>query len=242
MSEEKTIKHTKQAVSLMHNKSVPLKEKLKGLFEEIIVIIIAVSITLMLHNWNDNRRENEIATNFLTGVKTDLKNGAGILTKSIKRFQPTIDYYNTVLKQIKAGKIDAQYVDTLSWNLRNTSYFVFDDSRFEGFKSSGYLRLIKNEELLKKLVTLYSIELPFEKETDANFFQSRQRDFDNYIGVKAGLDTAGNFMVSKMLNDRAVFYQYFNYAQILEERKKHREYIITKMNILISEIDKELQK
>jgi hypothetical protein len=242
MSEEKIIKHTKNAASLLKDRTKSYKEKIKEFFEEIVVIIVAVSITLMFHNWNDERHENEIARNFLKGITHDLKQGADSLAISIKHYQPTIDYYNNVLKQLKLNKIDAPYVDSLSWNLKNTSYFVFDNSRFEGFKSSGYLRLIENEQLLKQIVTMYAIALPFEKEADAAFYHSRYEDFNKYIGIRADVDTAGNFMVSKLLNDRSVRYQYINYAQILEERKRHRQNIAKRMLTLAAEIDKELEK
>lgn len=242
MSEEKIIKHTKNAVSLLKDGKTSFKAKLIGFFEEIVVIIVAVSITLMFHNWNDQRHENEIAENFLTGIMNDLRQSAANLTISVNQYQHTIDYYNNVLKQLKANKIDAPYVDTLSWNLKNTSYFVFDNSRFEGFKSSGYLRLIKNEQLLKQIVTMYAIELPFEKEADASFYHSRYEDFNKYIGIRADVDTAGNFIVSKLLNDRSVRYQYINYAQILEERKIHRQNVAKTMLSLAAEIDKETQK
>ena len=172
----------------------------------------------------------------------DLRQSAANLTISVNQYQHTIDYYNNVLKQLKVNKIDAPYVDTLSWNLKNTSYFVFDNSRFEGFKSSGYLRLIKNEQLLKQLVTMYAIELPFEKEADASLYHSRYEDFNKYIGIRADVDTAGNFIVSKLLNDRSVRYQYINYAQILEERKIHRQNVAKTMLSLAAEIDKETQK
>ncbi len=242
MSEEKIIKHTKKAVAVLEDKKISYKEKIKGFLEEIAVIIVAVSITLLFHNWNDERHENAIARNFLTGLKSDLKASAEDLEGSITDFQPTIDYYNKVLQQIKSHKIDVPYVDTLSYNLRNTSYFVFDDSRFEGFKSSGYLRLIKNQQLLKEIVTMYAIELPFEKETDASFFRQRQLAFDQYIGTKAEVDGSDNFIVSPLLNDKAVRFQFFNYAQIFEERKRHRQRMIKKMLALSKDIDKDLQK
>jgi len=222
MSEEKIIQHTKTALGVVHKKAT-LKEKAKEFIGEIIIIIIAVSITVAFHNWNDERHEEKIARDFLAGTSKDLKTGAQAITASIQSFQPTIDYYNKVWTQIKQNKIDAKYVDTQSYFLRNTNYFVFDNSRFEGFKSSGYLRLVTNDRLLKHLVTLYTISMPFEKEADANFFQRRAEDFDHYIGSYADIDTTGNFLVSRLLNQKQVRYHIYAYGQILNERKEHKK-------------------
>jgi hypothetical protein len=242
MSEEKTIEHTKAALHLMKDKSRSLKEKFIGFIEEIFIIVLAVSITLMFHNWNDERHERAIERDFLKGTAEDLKQGATNLEGSIKSFQPTLDYYNTVWKQINDHKIDVRYVDSLGYNLMNTNYFVFDDSRFEGFKSSGYLRLIENKQLLKHLVNLYSVYMPFERETDVNVFHTREQDFDRYIGVKLNLDTSQNIRISPLLNDPAVRYQIFRYVVIFEERKRHKQDMIKRINALAKEIETELKE
>lgn len=241
MSEEKIIQHTKNAVEALHSQR-SLWEKTKDFLGEIIIIIIAVSITLAFHNWNDERHEEKLERNFLKGTAADLRSAAKSLAVGNARFQPTVDYYDTVWKQLRKGKVDAKYVDSLSDYLRNTSYFTFDNSRFEGFKSSGYLRLISNETLLKHLVNLYTIILPFEKEADANFFRQRQEDFSKYIGINADIDANGNVVVSKLLNQRAVRYHFYYYLQVLTERQQHKEKIAKQMLALADEIDKELEK
>lgn len=241
MSEEKVIQHTKNAVAALHSERT-FGEKVKDFLGEIIIIIIAVSITLAFHNWNDERHEEKLARNFLTGTASDLRLSAKSIDASVVQFQPTLDYYTNVWGQIRKGKIDAKYVDSLSDYLRNSSYFTFDGSRFEGFKSSGYLRLITNETLLKHIVTMYSISLPFERDADINFFQHRQEDFNKYIGINAEVNASGDFVVSKLLNQSAVRYQVYYYLQILTERKQHKQYIAKQMLKLADEIDQELKK
>ena len=67
----------------------------------------------------------------------------------VKDYQPTVDYYDTIWRQINTHKINAAWIDSNSGSLINTSYFEFDGSRFEGFKSSGYLRNQIDTELNK---------------------------------------------------------------------------------------------
>jgi len=72
MSEEKIIQHSQKAVDLLKNHSKSIKEKIGEFLEEIVIIVVAVSLTLAFHNWNDRRKEKEIARNFLIGIRQDL--------------------------------------------------------------------------------------------------------------------------------------------------------------------------
>jgi hypothetical protein len=95
MSEEKIIQHSHNAVNLLKSKTKPIKEKILEFLEEIVIIIVAVSLTLAFHNWNDRRNEREIARNFLVGIRQDLLVDAGNIKEGIKEFQPVVDYYDT---------------------------------------------------------------------------------------------------------------------------------------------------
>ena len=76
MSEEKVIQHAKKAVHAVGNKEKKWTEKIKEFLYEIIIIVLAVSITLWMHNWNDARHEHEIERAFLEGIKEDLNQEA----------------------------------------------------------------------------------------------------------------------------------------------------------------------
>jgi hypothetical protein len=242
MSEEKIIQHSQKAVNLLKNRSKSIKEKTLGFLEEIVIIIIAVSITLAFHNWNDRRTEREIERNFLIGIRQDLLKDAKGTQESVKEFQPTVEYYDTVWQQINSHKIDTALIDGASDALLNTLYFVYDGSRFEGFKSSGYLRLIRNEKLLKDLTQIYSTDMPFEKEMDNQTFQKRLDDFNQYIGTKTRIDSSGKIHVSRLLNDPAVRYQFFIYRVLLHERQSQKADLAKELVAVADEIDKELNK
>lgn len=242
MSEEKIIQHSQNAVTLLKSKSISIKEKVLGFLEEIVVIVIAVSLTLAFHNWNDRRHEREIERNFLIGIRLDLLKGAEDVRAGVKEFQSTVDYYDTVWQQINSHKIDIAYVDENSGRLINTSYFGYDGSRFEGFKSSGYLRLIRNEKLLQDLMRFYSVGLPFQKEADITVFHKRAEDFNQFIGTKAMIDSSGEIHVSQLLGDPAVRYQIFYYRFSLRERQTQKTALAQKMQDLADEIEQELNK
>jgi hypothetical protein len=241
MSEEKVVKHTAKAVHIVMDKKLSWKKKIKEVALEILIIVFAVSITLMFHNWNDKSHENQIEREFLIGIKGDLKTESDKLDANVKYFQPTVDYYNAVLKQINLNKIDTQYVDKNSWQLTNTSYYVADNGRFESFKSSGYLRLIRNQELAKDLMSLFTISIPFQEEIDKNLYSKRSNDYDTYIGSK-GISDSGTVHVSKLFNDPAVRYQVLRYANSFNERKTQQAELANQIRGIINEIDKQLEK
>jgi hypothetical protein len=242
MSEEKIIQHSQKAVDLLKSRTKTITEKIREFLEEIVIIIIAVSLTLAFHNWNDHRHEKEIARNFLAGIKQDLLNTASDLQDNVKGYQSTVDYYDTVWRQINSHKVNAGFIDSNSGALINTSYFVYDASRFEGFKSSGYLRLITNDSLLKDLMQMYSSALPFQKEEDAILYRKRSDDFEKYIGLKAPIDSSGIIHISGLLNDPGVRYHIFFYRQYLGEKQRQKTELAKALQNLVAEIDKELNK
>jgi len=241
MSEEKIIKHSQKAVHIIAEKT-GWRHKILGLLEEIAIIIFAVSVTLALHNWNDARNERKMEREFLTGIRSDLKNDVLNVNAAVGDLKYTVNYYNTAWKQIINRKIDAAYIDTNSGQLATTSYFVFDNGRFESFKSSGYLRLIENQTLLKHLTSLYMVSMPFQVHADEMIYGARRDNFNTYIGTKAPVDSNKVVHVSKLLNDPAVKYQIMYYGGYLQERIRQKTELGIQINKMIAEIDKELDK
>jgi hypothetical protein len=242
MSEEKIIKHTQNAVHLVANKEKTWLKKIMELIEEVAIIIFAVSITLAFHNWNDWRNEREMERDFLTGIRDDLKNEAGRLNRSVFRLNKTAHYYDTVWQQINYNKMDAAYIDFNSAQLTETDYFVFDNGRFESFKSSGNLRVIRNQKLLKDLSSLYTVYLPFEVSADNKLYNSKQTDYFNYIGSKAFIDSKKIVHVSLLLNDPAVRGHIAYYGDYMHGRIRQKKVLVTKITKVITEIEQEINK
>jgi hypothetical protein len=241
MSEEKIIKHAGNAIHIVQDKDRTWQGKLKELAEEIAIIVFAVSITLAFHNWNDWRNERKMEREFLEGIKDDLTNGANNIA-DVSGLEKTVAYYDKAWQQISSGKIDAAYIDTNSYELANTSFLTFDNGRFEGFKSSGYLRLIENKTLLKHLTYLYITHIPFEVSADEMFYNERRAGYNAHIGVKAPIDANQVVHLSKIINDPAVRYQVMWYGNYLHERINHKKQLAARMKKMAAEIDKELNK
>ena len=72
MSEEKVIQHTKKAIHVVGDKEKSWAARIKEFLYEILIIVIAVSITLWMHNWNDKKHDHKTEVEFLKGIKEDL--------------------------------------------------------------------------------------------------------------------------------------------------------------------------
>jgi hypothetical protein len=245
MSEEKIIQHSANAVHILQDKQNGWIHKLKEFFLEILIIVFAVSITLLFHNWNDERHERRLAREFLAGIKSDLDSGVVETQEIMNWYQPTVDYYNKTCQQITTKQFNFAYLDSNSGNLLNTQYFDFDMGRFEAFKSSGYLRLIENQTLLKDMTDLYMVGIPFEIQADRQVFDNRRRYYDEHIGPRATFILASRddrILVSKLIDDPYFRYFIIDYSGYLRERKMLKLSLIKQMKDLSAGIATELAK
>ena len=238
--EDKMVEHAKKAIETLTDKKKNRKEKIGDFLLEILIIIIAVNITIWFHNWSEQRHERALEKEFLIGTWEDLSINRQNL--DVSGFQATIDYYDSVWAHIKDHRIDKAYVDTNSFALVNTSYFIYDNSRFENFKSSGYLRLIENETLAKNITRLYANDLPWRVEMDNTFFNEIRQNFTTYIGSKVRIDSSGFMYVSELLNDPGVQFHIYFYGMVLKQRQNQMHNLSLRAGEVMDEIDKELKE
>jgi len=240
--EEKIREHAKQAIKALTNKKKKWTERLRDFLWEFLIIVVAINLTLWFHNWNDKKHDRELEKDFLIGTRSDLNNIKNDLEFSLKAYQYTLDYYDSVWIQINEHRIDKAFVDTNSFHLINSRNFLYDNSRFENFKSSSYLRLIENDSLSRKITFLYSITLPTQELADKMIFDERRRDFITYIGSKNRINSFDDlYYVSDLLNLPEVQFQIKWQRRMLKERKIHKQQTIQEIEEVIKEIDQELK-
>ena len=242
MAEEKIIKHTGEAARALMKKDTSWKKKIQEFFFEIFIIVIAVSITLWFHNWNDHLHEQRLAKEFLTGIRQDLKITADRLEENRVVFQHTLDYYDTIWVQIKENRVDRRFMDSASGNLTNMLGFVFDNSRFESFKSSGNLRLIENQSLMQDITRMFTVTLPDRMSSDRMIFEERRNQYITYIGTKTPIGPASNSQISGLVNDPAIRFQIMLQGALLNEMKEQKRQLGDDIRKLMAEIDEELKK
>ncbi|HEY4112259.1 hypothetical protein [Puia sp.] len=242
MAEEKIIKHAGDAARALLKKEHSWKKKLREFFFEIFIIVVAVSITLWFHNWNDHLHEQRLARDFLVGIRADLKVTADKLAEHRHDYQHTLDYYDAIWKQISENRIDKAYMDSLSGNLTNMVGFTFDNSRFESFKSSGNLRLIENQPLMQNITRMFTVTLPDRVASDRMIFEERRNQYITYIGTRTPFGPRGNSLISGYTNDPAIRFQIMWQRDLLNEMKDQKLLVAEEVGKLMAEIDAELKR
>ena len=238
--EEKIREHAKYALQALTDKKRGWKEKLKDFLWEILIIIIAVNITLWFHSWSEKRNDRELEKNFLVGIRNDLDIVFHNLRIDSMTYQPKLVYYDSICTQIDEHRIDKKYVDAnRTNNLLGEQNFSYDNSRFENFKSSGFLRLIKSDSLSMNIASLYTIYFPMIKTMD-EYARVNGQDLVDYIGTKA-VDSSGNMIVSELLNAPEAKFKIKNRKDLLQERQTVKRYVKQNVEQVISQIDRELK-
>ncbi len=160
MAEDEIIKHTKKVYTIWKNPHTGWQHKLKEIVIEILIIVFAVSLSIWLHNWSEQRHEHALEKNFLTGLKEDLQNDITEMKGDISSYNTSlyaIAYFNRV---IQGEPLNNDSAKKYNWTFYNTTQLVPDNSRFEGLKASGQLPIIENKSLLDNILTLYQTDIP----------------------------------------------------------------------------------
>ena len=92
MSEEKVIQHAGKAIHVIADKNKTWWKRIKEFLLEIFIIVVAVSITLWFHNWNDHVHERKIEKEFLIGIREDLIITVHRIDSDRVHYQHTLDY------------------------------------------------------------------------------------------------------------------------------------------------------
>ena len=242
MSEEKVIQHTKKAIRVVGDKEKSWSARIKEFLYEIIIIVIAVSITLWMHNWNDSKHEREQEKNFLIGIRENLKGDTSSLMYCINFINLPIAYHDSVLQQVAENKINSSYIDSNSSELINDMEFISDNGIFESFKSAGNLRLVENPKLLSEITSLYTSRIPFLQSNEQSMFHEREENYSEYVGSKYGINASWNSPISSHLNDPSLMFLVQKYDIFLKQINKHRQDLITQINPVLKDINEELEK
>ncbi|SNR73701.1 DUF6090 family protein [Flavobacterium sp. ov086] len=158
--QDEIIKHTKNIYSEMNNEKHSFKEKAKEILAEILIIVFAVSLSIWLHSWSEERHQHKDAQMFLMGLKEDLQNDISNLEDTKNTLNKTQQQISVALhltpKKIDSIKANHQQINS-GTNFINT---VVNNGRYEGFKSSGKINTIENENIRNKILTYYQQTVP----------------------------------------------------------------------------------
>lgn len=149
----KFFRHIRKSI-LMENKT---GKYFKYAIGEIVLVVIGILIALQVNSWNEKRKEQIKSNIFLSSLINDLKSDLvqldSIFRFRLKREQDGILIY----KEMDEASVDNKpIIDSLYAIVqdRNPTFFPTIGA-YDGAKNSGTFENIKNEELKKRIRTLY---------------------------------------------------------------------------------------
>jgi hypothetical protein len=179
--QDEIVKHSRKIFSALKKPNQTSMNKVKEIIVEILIIVFAVSFSIWLHGINEHRKEQKEVRVFLKNVREDLNKDLVWLKAERSAYMEK----NEKLK--KFLNLKPSQIDSLKRNNSNVSFpmqILIDKvncGNYEGFKSSGKIGYIENEELKKAILNYYQQDAPNAIETNDLYNQYMYKTFDVLI-------------------------------------------------------------
>lgn len=231
--QDEVIKHTRKIHSEMNNKNHSFKEKVKEILVEILIIVFAVSLSIWLHSWSEERHAHKDAQTFLIGLKEDLRNDISKLEETKKTFYKTQKEISFALhltpQKIDSLKANHQQINS-GTNFINTS---INNGRYEGFKSSGKINTIENQNIRNQILSYYQQTIP-----DIAFIESAYEKLSsNYVNLLLNGKEDEDINTTLLKKKTKIILSGIN--DFTKYNQKNYENAIEQAREIIKEIDKE---
>lgn len=201
MAEQEVIKHTKKVYKIWSGKH-SFWHKAKEFLIEILIIVFAVSLSIWFHNRSEHAHQQKEVKHFLLGLKSDLKNDLEEMKTDQSSYVSEKATFKTI---VNVNREQGFHSDSLStyWKwIFNTTALNPNNGRFEGFKSSGKLATIENEELQNDIVDFYTEDLVILLNATNAHLEYKRKLFD-FIFANAKKVTDAGSLNNALMRDEA---------------------------------------
>ncbi|CAN7291156.1 DUF6090 family protein [Massilia sp. LjRoot122] len=222
MADQEVIKHGQKIIRLASSKEHPLPHKLREIAIEFFTIVFAVSLSIWLHGLSEHHHQQQEVRAFLSGLRTDL--AADIeqvddIAKAYRGFNSNFTY----LAALEAGQKPDEKTFARVVAASDANYhFRPNISRYEGFRSSGKMAYIEDQQLLDTIFNLYQMALPQIRSSEGGWLnrQDKLRTYqDNELNgdeldehFRVFTSPKGKRLVKMMIAPEQLFKRYANYA------------------------------
>lgn len=156
-------------------------------FLEFFIVILGICIAFWLGEQAEKAKENKLEKQYLTGLREDLEADLGLIeylnllhTSKTEIIQEAVTFLAGYDSRLSIDSIP-YYVEAMT----ELDLFYPDDFTYGSLRQSGDFKLLKNHDLQKNLVQLYSSYESIEKEQndlksalDNNFFPVYFKNFN----------------------------------------------------------------
>jgi hypothetical protein len=228
--QEELVKHSRKILRIFRKTDATFIKKSAETGIEILIIVFSVSLSIWLHGLKEHHKEQKEVRIFLANIREDLKQDIQWLmsdTAEYKREEMQLDDIAKLASlkavDLKKEDIEVSFPMYLFMNKIN-------NGNYEGFKSSGKIGFIENEDLKKEILNYYQQDALKIVEMNSLFNQYQIETFDSFD------NTLDDYTIIQKIQTRIEF------LQLLAETNYRfcSNTLIKKANDLISAIDEEL--
>ncbi|MFI5154643.1 MAG: hypothetical protein ACHQEM_00565 [Chitinophagales bacterium] len=157
--QDEVLKHGKKILHTLKDHNMSTREKIKETVIEIFIIVFAVSLSIWLHGWSEERHSQKEVRDFLKGLKIDLTRDIDLLHRNRSTIAALDSNFNFIMKlsASNAAVSDSDIASRLHYYIPVTRSNI---GRYEGFKSSGKIGNIKNDSLKQNILVFYQQTVP----------------------------------------------------------------------------------
>jgi hypothetical protein len=158
---EKEIKdHAVKAYKTVKDPHLKFWHKVGEIAIEVGIIVFAVTLSIWVHDVSDHNHEQKDVKSFLLGVRQDLKADLIQMREDTDAFRGAGLTFSYITTNTPGFKLSKDSINKYQSFLSNTTSFVGNDGRYQGFKSSGKLGNIEDDALQNDIVELYQAIIP----------------------------------------------------------------------------------
>ena len=144
---------------------------------EILLVVIGILIALQINNSNDQKKDKERETKYLTNIKIDLKKDIESLDYNINFRKEKYKGTNKIIEQINGAQIN-NFTET-TFNVVNTLYqerFQPSNVTYNDLVSSGNMNLISNDSIK---IDLFELSLLYQRNSFG--VEHETKEYDEFI-------------------------------------------------------------
>lgn len=171
MSVHDVIKQSSRIAGVVNEQNKKMKHKLGEILLEIVIIVFAITLSLLFERWRQNVEDRELERTFLQGLRADLGKDVSQLEAAAAKWvdmKIATHYFIKPEKQIDWAPDSVNYYGSRCFH--NVYYFP-STNRYEALKSTGKINVIEDGRLQNDIVDLYQTKIP-DLEQQLNFFNS----------------------------------------------------------------------
>jgi hypothetical protein len=235
--EDEIIKHAKKAYKNMNDPSKSLGHRIIEIVIEVCIIVFAVSLSIWLHQRSEHAKEQAEVREFLLGLKKDLQEASDSTRENIGEFNECTIKFTYLSSLSRTKKPDPDSLNKYFDELHSSPVFLNNESRYEGFKSSGKLEEIENKKLLADILNYYQQIIPLYHGPVGAWHELRRKlnelIIDSLITNEDGTDNRLHVLTIPKAHN--LCFTLIPWDQLFERH----EAIITNAENIIKEIDEE---